>query len=33
VLHLGQIFARGSIDEIVADPRVAEIYLGVPHAA
>jgi len=33
VLHLGQTFARGSIDEIVADPRVAEIYLGVPHGA
>ena len=33
VLHLGQTFARGSIDEIVADPRVAEIYLGTPHAA
>jgi ABC-type uncharacterized transport system ATPase subunit len=33
VLHLGQTFARGSIDEIVADRRVAEIYLGVPHAA
>lgn len=31
VLHLGKIFARGSVDEIVADPRVAEIYLGVPH--
>ena len=24
---------RGSIDEIVSDPRVAEIYLGTPHAA
>jgi ABC-type uncharacterized transport system ATPase subunit len=33
VLHLGRIFARGSVDEIVADPRVAEIYLGMPHAA
>jgi branched-chain amino acid transport system ATP-binding protein len=33
VLHLGQTFARGSIDEIVADLRVAEIYLGVSHAA
>jgi branched-chain amino acid transport system ATP-binding protein len=33
VLHLGQTFARGSIDEIVADLRVAEIYLGVPHGA
>ncbi|WP_288049335.1 ABC transporter ATP-binding protein [Acidiphilium sp.] len=33
VLHLGKIFAHGSIDEITADPRVAEIYLGTPHAA
>ena len=32
VLHLGKIFARGSVADIVADPRVAEIYLGVPHA-
>jgi branched-chain amino acid transport system ATP-binding protein len=28
VLHFGRVFARGSINEIVADPRVAEIYLG-----
>lgn len=28
VLHLGRIFAQGSIDAIVADERVAEIYLG-----
>jgi branched-chain amino acid transport system ATP-binding protein len=33
VLHLGRVFARGSINEIVSDPRVAEIYLGTPHAA
>ncbi len=33
VLHLGRTFAQGSVKEIVADPRVAEIYLGVPHAA
>ncbi len=31
VLHLGRIFARGSMEEIVADPRVAEIYLGKTH--
>ncbi|MBS9476746.1 ABC transporter ATP-binding protein [Ancylobacter radicis] len=28
VLHLGQVFAQGTIDEIVADERVAAIYLG-----
>jgi branched-chain amino acid transport system ATP-binding protein len=28
VLHLGKVFAQGSIDEITADPRVAKIYLG-----
>ena len=28
VLHLGQVFAQGSIEEIVADERVAAIYLG-----
>jgi branched-chain amino acid transport system ATP-binding protein len=32
VLHLGQVFAQGSIDEIVADARVAAIYLGQAHA-
>jgi branched-chain amino acid transport system ATP-binding protein len=32
VLHLGRIFAQGTIDEIVADERVAEIYLGQGHA-
>ena len=31
VLHLGRIFAQGSIDEIMADDRVAEIYLGKGH--
>ena len=31
VMHFGRIFARGSIAEILADPRVAEIYLGKPH--
>ena len=28
VLHFGKVFARGSMAQIVADPRVAEIYLG-----
>jgi len=31
VLHLGQVFAQGSIDQIVADERVAAIYLGQAH--
>jgi len=31
VLHFGRVFAQGSIDEIIADPRVAEIYLGKTH--
>jgi ABC-type uncharacterized transport system ATPase subunit len=31
VLHFGRIFAQGSIDEIMADDRVAEIYLGHGH--
>jgi branched-chain amino acid transport system ATP-binding protein len=31
VLHFGRIFAQGSIDSIVADERVAEIYLGHGH--
>jgi branched-chain amino acid transport system ATP-binding protein len=28
VLHFGRVFARGSISEVISDPRVAEIYLG-----
>jgi urea transport system ATP-binding protein len=32
VLHFGKIFAQGSMDEIVANERVAEIYLGSTHA-
>jgi ABC-type uncharacterized transport system ATPase subunit len=32
VLHLGRIFAQGTIGEIVADERVAAIYLGHGHA-
>ena len=33
VLHFGRVFARGSIGEIIVDPRVAEIYLGKTHVA
>ncbi|GGD23314.1 ABC transporter ATP-binding protein [Aureimonas glaciei] len=32
VLHFGKIFAQGTIDEIVADDRVAAIYLGQSDA-
>lgn len=32
VLHFGKIFAQGTIDQIVADERVAAIYLGDAHA-
>lgn len=32
VLHLGEVFARGSVEEVTSDPRVAEIYLGKSHA-
>src|SRR5258708_21113407 len=32
VLHLGRIFAQGTIDEILADERVAALYLGQGHA-
>ena len=31
VLHFGQVFAEGSIKDIISDPRVAEIYLGKTH--
>ena len=31
VLHLGRIFAQGSMDAIIADERVAEIYFGEAH--
>jgi len=31
VLHLGRVFADGALDQIVSDPRVAEIYLGKTH--
>jgi len=32
VLHFGRLFAEGTVDEIIADERVAEIYLGQHHA-
>ncbi|WGS23345.1 MULTISPECIES: ABC transporter ATP-binding protein [unclassified Bradyrhizobium] len=32
VLHLGRIFARGSLDAILQDEKVADIYLGQGHA-
>lgn len=32
VLHFGRVFAEGSIGDIIADPRVAEIYLGKANA-
>jgi branched-chain amino acid transport system ATP-binding protein len=32
VLHLGKIFARGSLESIIQDEKVAEIYLGKAHA-
>ncbi len=28
VMHLGQMFAEGTIAEIQANPRVTDIYLG-----
>jgi branched-chain amino acid transport system ATP-binding protein len=31
VLHLGRIFAQGSMAEVVADERVAAVYLGEQH--
>jgi len=31
VLHLGRVFARGTIDEIIANREVEEIYLGSVH--
>ena len=32
VLHLGKMFARGDLEEIIQDEKVAEIYLGKTHA-
>jgi branched-chain amino acid transport system ATP-binding protein len=33
VLHLGKVFARGTIEEIIANRDVEEIYLGSAHDA
>ncbi len=33
VLHFGEVFAQGTIDEIIANPGVAEIYLGTSHGS
>lgn len=33
VLHFGEIFAQGTIDQITADERVAKIYLGKTNEA
>jgi branched-chain amino acid transport system ATP-binding protein len=33
VLHLGKVFARGTIEEIIANRGVEEIYLGSAHDA
>lgn len=33
VLHLGQVFARGTIEDIIANRGVEEIYLGSAHDA
>ncbi|MCK1327250.1 ABC transporter ATP-binding protein [Bradyrhizobium sp. CW9] len=32
VLHLGKIFARGDLESVLQDEKVAEIYLGKTHA-
>ena len=32
VLHFGELFAQGSIDQIEANDAVAEIYLGTSNA-
>jgi len=32
VLHLGKVFARGNLESILHDEKVAEIYLGKSHA-
>ncbi|MCX5580878.1 ABC transporter ATP-binding protein [Kaistia terrae] len=32
VMHLGRIFAQGTVEEVMADSRVEAIYLGRSHA-
>jgi urea transport system ATP-binding protein len=32
VLHEGSVLAEGSLDEVQANPRVVEVYLGAGHA-
>jgi urea transport system ATP-binding protein len=32
VLHEGSVLAEGSLDEVQANPKVIEVYLGAPHA-
>jgi len=32
VLHEGSVLAEGTLDEVQADPKVVEVYLGAPHA-
>ena len=33
VLHLGEVLARGTPEEVRGDPRVQEVYLGAPTSA
>jgi len=33
VLHLGEVLARGTPDEVRGNPRVQEVYLGAAHSA
>ena len=32
VLHEGSVLAEGTLDEVQADQKVVEVYLGAPHA-